>query len=230
MNKDIFIKDFSRRLQKARKAKYKTQRSFADAYKEKYGTIRKAKNSEEDSDMFGTIQSWEQGKTLPDANALSNICDLLDCDADFLLGRIPSRTHDLNDVRNYTGLPESAALQLHAWYDQLTHPYTYEEWEEHVRKDDEQDWYQSYGFYLILELLIGSPNYRLDASNLYNVIDYMEGNVLCDENGKNINDKESIDEIHRDLDKHIYYILTSVRDILMDNACHGINPEDMLND
>lgn len=97
MNKDIFI----RRLKECRKRKYKTQQDFADAYKAAYGTIRDSDRPASESGMFGTVQSWEQGKTTPTAEVLSNICALLDCDADYLLGRIDERNHTLTDMRAY---------------------------------------------------------------------------------------------------------------------------------
>lgn len=110
MNKKIFIS----RLKELRKEKYKSQREFADAYKERYKTVRrKAKsNPDPDYDLFGTIQSWEQGKTLPSADALFNICEILECDADYLLGRIDHRTHALNEICELTGLSEVAVSRL----------------------------------------------------------------------------------------------------------------------
>ena len=55
---------FSERLIECRKCKFSSQQKFADAYLEKYGTIRQPK-SKTDSNMFGTVQSWEQGKSTP---------------------------------------------------------------------------------------------------------------------------------------------------------------------
>lgn len=108
MNKTIFMN----RLITARKAKYKTQQAFADAYKEKYGMIRKTKEENDDGDMFGTIQSWEQGKTYPTADVLSNICDLLDVDSDYLMGRINQRKHDIKEICDITMLSEDAVEKI----------------------------------------------------------------------------------------------------------------------
>ena len=85
---------------------------------EKYGLIRNVKRTP-DNNMFGTVQSWEQGKSFPSTDVLANICDLLECDADYLLGRIDERKHDINDVRRYTGLSATAIEQLHTYLEQL---------------------------------------------------------------------------------------------------------------
>ena len=120
MNKIIF----KERLIQIRKQKFSSQRAFADRYKEKFGCLRKPRTNEEDYDMFGTIQAWEQGKSIPSAEAICNICDLLDCDADYLLGRMDERNHDIKEIREYTGLSEEAINVLH----QLLHsvPFKYE--------------------------------------------------------------------------------------------------------
>lgn len=66
--KEVFINmniiTFTQRLQECRRRKYSSQQSFADAYMERYGMIRQSKKKI-DNNMFGTIQSWEQGKSTP---------------------------------------------------------------------------------------------------------------------------------------------------------------------
>ena len=106
------ITTFIRRLAAARKAKYKTQQAFADAYKEKFGMIRTTTDENIDGNMFGTIQNWEQGKSFPTADVLDNICVLLDVDADYLLGRIDAKKHDIKDIAEITLLSESAVERL----------------------------------------------------------------------------------------------------------------------
>lgn len=126
MNKTIF----KERLIQMRKQKFSSQRAFADRYKEKFGCLRKPRTNEEDYDMFGTIQAWEQGKSVPSAEALCNICDLLDCDADYLLGRMDERNHDIKEIREYTGLSEEAITVLHQLLQSF--PFKYES-VEHTR-------------------------------------------------------------------------------------------------
>ena len=74
---------FTQRLQECRRRKFSSQQAFADAYMQRFGMIRQGKKKI-DNNMFGTIQSWEQGKSTPTADVLANICELLDCDADYL--------------------------------------------------------------------------------------------------------------------------------------------------
>ena len=114
MNKIIF----SSRLQECRRRKYSSQQAFADAYMERFGMLLKVKK-DTDNNMFGTIQSWKQGKSTPNAEALSNICNLLDCDADYLLGRIDHCTHDIIDAQRFTGLSADALEQLHEYRESL---------------------------------------------------------------------------------------------------------------
>ena len=89
--------DFGRNLKRARKAAgYSKQGDFASALQvSEY-----------------TVQKWEQGQNTPSLPFLSDICENLGCDADFLLGRIPEKNHTLHDICDSTGLSESAASVL----------------------------------------------------------------------------------------------------------------------
>lgn len=109
MNITVFID----RFKKMRKEKYPTQNAFAEAYIAKFGSIRKSKTKKEDSDMFGTVQKWEQGRSFPTTDVLCNICELLDCDADYLLDKITEKTHCIEEMKKYTGLSEQALDALH---------------------------------------------------------------------------------------------------------------------
>lgn len=103
---------FGLRLQKIRIQKgFKTQTELGDAYKNKFGAIRNRKDKETNS-MQRTIQSWETGKSVPPCTVLTNLCELLDCDADYLLGRLDNSTHDLNFICNQTHLEEKTIKDL----------------------------------------------------------------------------------------------------------------------
>lgn len=103
--------NFGKRLRQLRIDKgYKSQEEFANAYKEKFGTIRKTKNK--DSSMLRTIQSWENGKSVPPCTTLNNLCILLQCDADYILGRIENSTHDMKFICSQTHLKESTIHNL----------------------------------------------------------------------------------------------------------------------
>ena len=74
-------------LQKKRKEKgFKTQDAFAEALEVSVESVR----------------NWEQGRTLPELGTLFHICSLLDCDMDYLIGRLEVPTHDLAFIKEQT--------------------------------------------------------------------------------------------------------------------------------
>lgn len=222
---------FSSRLQECRKQKYSSQQAFADAYMERFGMIRKGKK-DTDNNMFGTIQSWEQGKSTPTAETLANICDLLDCDADYLLGRIGQRTHDISDAHRYTGLSAGALEQLHEYREALREypdpkevADMHENWPAHP-------YYRAYGLYLIDELLTGSKSHKLSVGlldRLYTMI-YEEGiGVKKEDYGQLPTDDPEYDitddekellaaQCREEIDMITYRITTNIRDILYENT------------
>lgn len=180
--------------------------------------------------MFGTIQSWEQGKSTPTADVLANICELLDCDADYLLGRINQRTHDITDAHRYTGLSPETLEQLHEYRENLV---TDPNWKEIV--DLEENWtthkyYQDFGLYLIDELLTGSANHKLSARVLDNLFKMIYEEVV----GVNKDDYKDEDETEypsteqeRELwaaqcreriDIAVFHLTSNIRDILYENT------------
>lgn len=225
MNTTIFIE----RLRECRLRKFSSQQAFADAYMEKYGMIRMSKKST-DHNMFGTVQSWEQGKSTPTAEVLANICDLLDCDADYLLGRIDQRTHDLSVAHQYTGLSVEALEQLHEYCENLS---TEPDWEE-IRDNEmwrRHKYYQAYGLYLIDELLVGSKSHKLSVGvleRLYTMIQE-EGIGVEKEDYGSVTDVNAPNEDERELwaaqckeeiDMITFSITNNIRDIIYENAIH----------
>ena len=92
--------EFGERLQKIRKQrKIKTQDDFAELL----GVSVKS------------VQYWEQGWKLPETDNLFKIAALLDCDLDYLTGRIDQSTHDLQFIHDQTGLSEDAIKKIIAW-------------------------------------------------------------------------------------------------------------------
>lgn len=225
MNTTIFTKH----LRECRLRKFSSQQAFADAYMKEFGTIRPGRNRT-DHNMFGTIQSWEQGKSIPTADVLSNICDLLDCDADYLLGRINQRTHDINDAHRYTGLSAKALEQLHEYRENLA---IEPNWEEIV--DAQENWrthkyYQAFGLYLIDELLTGSANHKLSAGvidNLFKMISEESIGVdqrdyIDDENDEYSSTKEERElwavQCREQIDIAVFHLTSNIRDILYENT------------
>lgn len=87
---------FGENLKKARKAKYKTQEKFAEAL----------------GCSVETVRNWEQGRTAPETGTLFLIAELLDCDLDYLTGRIERPTHDLEFITDQLGLSEEAVKKI----------------------------------------------------------------------------------------------------------------------
>lgn len=87
---------FGSRLKEVRKEKYKTQADFAE-------DIEKTLES---------VRNWEQGRALPEMGTLFKIADLLECDIDYLTGRIDRKTHDIQFIHEMTGLSEGSIQKL----------------------------------------------------------------------------------------------------------------------
>ena len=100
---DKNLPDFSRGLKQARKrAGYRTQKDLRAALYEAGMDV-----------TVDTIENWEQGKSSPPLETFLKLCDFFGCSADFLLGRIGEKNHDLHFICGYTGLAEESAEALH---------------------------------------------------------------------------------------------------------------------
>jgi len=93
--KDIF----GERLKSLRKKRFHTQDDFAEAMEVSVNSVKK----------------WESGRVLPETKHLFRISALLDCDIDYLTGRIDYKAHDIPVSCDYTGLSEKAIETLHEW-------------------------------------------------------------------------------------------------------------------
>lgn len=222
---------FRERLRECRKRKFSSQQEFADAYMNRFGLIRQGKKTT-DNNMFGTIQSWEQGKSEPTASVLSNICNLLECDADYLLGRINERTHDINDAQKYTGLSSQALEQLHEYRENLA---VEPNWEETVDLDENwgsHKYYQAFALYLIDELLVGSEHHKLTAHVLHNLFAKIQEDEIAINPSDYGTDEDTTDEERtrwaaqdRELvDITTFIITNNIRDIITENAIQNKFP------
>lgn len=91
------LKFFGRRLKDRRKkVGIKSQEDFAD----KLGVNLK------------TIRNWEQGRNAPELTTLINICNMLDCSPDYLLGYIDETSHDMRYISQETGLTETSIRNI----------------------------------------------------------------------------------------------------------------------
>lgn len=62
--------------------------------------------------IYDTLRKWRQPRSNPTLELLVRICDILECDVDFLLGRIEEHTHTNKYIHEKTGLSEDAINRL----------------------------------------------------------------------------------------------------------------------
>lgn len=97
-NFDEIKQTFGENLRKARKekCKFKTQEAFAEAF----------------GCNIESVRNWEQGRTVPETGTLFRLADFLDCDLDYLIGRIDKPTHDIKFISDELRLSEEAVKKL----------------------------------------------------------------------------------------------------------------------
>ena len=109
---------FSLRLKEQIEIKYKTQTAFAIAYDRKFnpGTFCNEANSPHKGTL-STIKKYvsSTAPTIPSLDKIDNMCQLLDCDIDYLLGKIDQPKHIYQAMREQCGLSNSATEQLIYW-------------------------------------------------------------------------------------------------------------------
>ena len=105
MDKELFCK----RVQTARTdAGFLSQEDFATEYDSRFQP-EDVPDGKKPKSIYGTVKKYERAKIPPRTlQIISNMCDVLNCDADYLLGRIDKKTHDVSFISEYTGLSESA--------------------------------------------------------------------------------------------------------------------------
>lgn len=111
MNKELF----SNNLQKVRKARgFKSQEALAKAYNQKYNSD--VLNS---SGILGSIKKWENPNvsTLPTLDKIYNLCELLECDLNYLTGKLKGFTRESSDFQKQTGLSEDTFESLKKLYE-----------------------------------------------------------------------------------------------------------------
>lgn len=64
---------------------------------------------------YKTVGEWERAVTPPSFDKVMKLCEIFDCDSDYLIGRIEEKTHDIKDVHDLTGLSEKAITKLLNW-------------------------------------------------------------------------------------------------------------------
>ena len=81
---------------------------LADEYDKKYP-------SDDGKSVYNTLRQWRGPKGNPTLRILIRICDLLECDIDYLIGRMNEQTHTNKFIKDETGLSEPAIYVLLNW-------------------------------------------------------------------------------------------------------------------
>ena len=69
------------------------------------------------SDGYKTVSNWESGATRPKYEEFISLCDILECDADYLLCRQDTPRKATVDIMNETGLSEKSVSNLCTYND-----------------------------------------------------------------------------------------------------------------
>lgn len=101
MNNILSLDAFDKALSK----KGWTLKQLADEYDQKYQNI-------DGTSVYGTLKNWRRRDCNPTLKLLVRVCDLLECDVDFLLGRVKEHTHAAAFIKTETGLSEDAINRL----------------------------------------------------------------------------------------------------------------------
>lgn len=106
---------FSENLTKLRKAcGYKTQNALATEYNKRFPSSRKGKKEENTSGILGTIKNYENANhpSSPNLDIVLNLCEILGCSIDHLVGKMDCKNHDIQFIQDKTGLSEKAINSL----------------------------------------------------------------------------------------------------------------------
>ncbi len=127
-----------------------------------------------------TVLDWEGSITPIDARNLMKMCKLFNCDADYILGRIDEKTHDIQYVSEVTGLSDYVIEQLIEW----------------KCSDDRRTKWAS-----TLSHIIESDNFNdmMGRVSSYLGLSELEGNVLRNNQGQlavDVIDKEIVELYH----------------------------------
>ncbi|MCL2105939.1 MAG: helix-turn-helix domain-containing protein [Oscillospiraceae bacterium] len=66
-----------------------------------------------------TVGQWENGKAVPCLEYMKEMCEIFDCEMDYLFGKINERTREVTDICAVTGLSGKAVELLQAWKNEL---------------------------------------------------------------------------------------------------------------
>ena len=164
MDNILFRKEvFADRLQRRRIAcGYKSQAAFAKAFNIRFRNGAALNETDAPSGILGTIKNYENPKHtgMPRLDIVVEMCQLLNCEIDFLLGKIEEPKHIHQEMLDQGGLSNAAADQLVYW---KTHGTRYTETLNHIISSANFD----HALYHASEVMRAKPIY-IGLMNIYN--------------------------------------------------------------
>ena len=106
---------FSERLKAQRKARgYSSIQSLATAYNVRFRNGAELAGNNPTAGIFGTLKNYENPshKGMPRLDIVSELCEILDCDIDYLLGKIDHPKHIHQAMYHQCGLTQTATNNL----------------------------------------------------------------------------------------------------------------------
>lgn len=89
-----FYKNFATKLDSIVNDRYGKRKDFATEYSDRYNA----------PGIDETFKNWFAGHSIPKAKTLYNLCELLDCDIEYLLGSQKEYRREYRNVSDYLGL------------------------------------------------------------------------------------------------------------------------------
>ena len=109
------VNNTPRRKEKAPKKEVRNQ-AFIKMLKEARcrNNMTQAQLAEKLEVETATVSAWEQGNNFPNIDTLLKLPEILKCDLDYLIGRLPpdEPTHEIQLIHNRTGLSVESIIQL----------------------------------------------------------------------------------------------------------------------
>lgn len=87
--------------------------------KEDIKRLKSKGNSVEKNNELGKIKRWTNGSSMPDYIELMKLCEVLECDADYLLKEHAPISKDISAISEYMGLAPYTIEKISAYRDEL---------------------------------------------------------------------------------------------------------------
>ena len=87
--------------------------------KEDIKRLKSKGNSIEKNNELGKIKRWTNGSSMPDYIELMKLCEVLECDADYLLKEHAPISKDISAISEYMGLAPYTIEKISAYRDEL---------------------------------------------------------------------------------------------------------------